>query len=229
MIFMSDIKTDIPTKSRKLQPYSIVLLLLISISGSLLAYSSINGNFEEVVPGKVYRSAQPTDDQLRQWAELYGIRTIINLRGDDEKEVENEEATANELGIEMISFHLSSRRLPAKFLLIKLIEAIESAEMPILLHCHSGIDRAGTASAIAAMVIGNIDYEEAKWQAYVAPGPWKRKKFDNRKYPEYYRHISDVLRLYEHYCSDSNLQTGNWQQFKQWILDTDELPETEPY
>ena len=226
---MSDIQTDKSTKSIKLRFYSIVLLLLISVSGSLLAYSSINGHFEDVVPRKVYRSAQPTDEQLRQWAKLYGIRTIINLRGDDEKEVEDEEATAKELGIEMISLHLSSRRLPAKFLLVKLIEAIESAEMPILLHCHSGIDRVGTASAIAAMAIGGIDYEKAKWQAYVAPGPWKRKKFDDRKYPDYYGHISDVLLLYERYCSDNNLQTGNWRQFKKWILDTDELPETEPY
>ena len=159
---MSDIQTDKPTKSVKLRLYSIVLLLLISVSGSLLAYSSINGNFEEVVPREVYRSAQPTDEQLRQWAKQYGIRTIINLRGDDEKEVEDEEATAKELGIEMISFHLSSRRLPAKYLLIELIESIETSKKPILLHCHSGIDRAGTASAIAAMVIGNIDYEEAK-------------------------------------------------------------------
>jgi len=226
---MSDIQTGKPTKSVKLRLYSIVLLLLISVSGSLLAYSSINGNFEEVVPQKVYRSGQPTDEQLRQWAEQYGIRTIINLRGDDDKEVEDEEETAKELGIEMISLHLSSRRLTAKYLLIELIEAIETSKTPMLLHCHSGIDRAGTASAIAAMAIGDIDYETAKWQAYVAPGPWKRKKFDNRKYPEYYGHISDVLRLYERYCSDNNLRTGNWQQFKQWILDTDELPETEPY
>ena len=69
---MSDIQTDKPTKSPKLQPYSIVLLLLISVSGLLLAYSSFNGNFEEVVPNKVYRSAQPTDEQIRQWIGQYG-------------------------------------------------------------------------------------------------------------------------------------------------------------
>jgi protein tyrosine phosphatase (PTP) superfamily phosphohydrolase (DUF442 family) len=226
---MNRIRTGILTKSIKLRLYSSVLLLFILVSGSLLAYSSFNGNFEEVIPQKVYRSAQPTDEQLRHWAEQYGIRTIINLRGDDEEEVEDEEATAKELGIEMISMNISSRRLTARFLLIELIEAIETAEMPILIHCHSGIDRTGTASAFAAMAIGDIDYEKAKWQAYVAPGPWKRKKFDNRKYPDYYCHISDVLRLYERYCSDNNLRTGNWGQLKQWILDTNELPETEPY
>jgi protein tyrosine phosphatase (PTP) superfamily phosphohydrolase (DUF442 family) len=205
-----------------------VLLLLISVSGSLLAYTLFNGNFEEVVPNKVYRSAQPTEEQLRKWTEQYGIKTIINLRGEDKKEIKDEQVTAKELGIEMISINISSRRLTAKFLLIELIEAIENSKKPVLLHCHSGIDRAGTASAFAAMAIGDIDYEKAKWQAYVAPGPWKRKKFDNRKYPDYYGHISDVLKLYEHYCSDNNLQTGDWRQFKQWILDTNELPEAEP-
>jgi len=226
---MSDIQTDKLTKPRKLKLYSIVLLFLISVSGSLLAYSSFNSNFEEVVPNKVYRSAQPTDEQLRQWAEQYGIRTIINLRGDDKKEVKNEELTAKELGIEMISMNISSRRLTAKYLLLELIEAIETSEKPLLLHCHSGIDRAGTASTFAAMAIGDIEYEKAKWQAYVAPGPWKRKKFHNRLYPDYYGHISDVLKLYEHYCSNNNLQTGKWRQFKQWILDTNELPEIEPH
>ena len=226
---MSDIQTGKPTKSERLRLYSIVLLLLISVCGSFLAYSLFNGNFREVAPQKVYRSAQPTDKQLRHWAKKYGIRTIINLRGNDKKEVKDEEATAKELGIKMISMNFSSRRLPARFLLVELIEAIETSETPMLLHCHSGIDRAGTASAFAAMAIGNIDYDKAKWQAYVPPGPWKRKKFNNRKYPEYYGHISDVLRLYERYCSDNNLQTGNWQQFRQWILDTDKLPETEPF
>lgn len=204
------------------------MLILILTFSSYLLISSLNGNFEEVVPQKVYRSGQPTPEQLKKWAEQYGIKTIINLRGDVEKEVKAEQTAAKELDLEMISMHLSSRRLTARYLLIDLIETIEKAETPILIHCRSGIDRAGTAAAIAAMVIGNIDYEKAKWQAYVAPGPWKRKKYDHRDYPQDYAHISDVFRLYERYCRDNNLDTNNWPQFKQWIRDTNALPEAEP-
>jgi hypothetical protein len=73
-----------------------------------------------------------------------------------------------------------------------------------------------------------MDYDKARWQAYVAPGPWKRKKYEFRDYPQDYSHISDVFRLYESYCKQNNLDTNNWQQFKQWVIDTNSLPEVEP-
>ena len=181
-----------------------------------------------VVPQKVYRSGQPTPGQLREWTKKYGIKTVINLRGDVEQAVRDEQAAADELGLKMITMTLSSRRLPAKYLLIELIGHIETAEPPVLLHCRSGIDRSGTAGALAAFAIGDIPYEKAKWQAYVAPGPWKRRKYEHRDYPDDYLHISDVFRLYEKYCKKNNLDTNNWQQFKQWVHDTNSLPEKEP-
>ena len=128
---------------------------------------------------------------------------------------------ADELGIKLVSIYLSGKRLATKSELSQLIDAIESTETPILLHCRSGIDRAGTASAMAAMAIGNIDYKKAKQQAYVAPGPWKRKDYSKRRadYIHNYAHISDIFKFYESYCEQKKLDTNNWQQFKCWAVE----------
>ena len=225
---MSGIRTGKPSKLGTHQRVLFVFLLLIVALGSYVAFSLARGNFREVVPRKVYRSGQPSPAQLQQWARRHGIKTVINLRGDEEQIIADERAMAKELGLNMISICLSARRLPARYLLVELIETLETVELPVLIHCRSGVDRAGTASALAAMAIGGVHYDKAKWQAYVAPGPWKRKKYVNRNYFQDYYHISDVFRLYESYCRDNGLQTNNWQQLKQWVADTEALPETEP-
>src|SRR5947207_6908268 len=38
-------------------------------------------NSHVVLPGKVYRSAQPDENFLRQMVRDHGLRTVINLRG----------------------------------------------------------------------------------------------------------------------------------------------------
>lgn len=49
-----------------------------------IAFSSKNpAQLSEVVPGKLYRSAQPTAHGLEEAMTNYGIRTVINLRGED--------------------------------------------------------------------------------------------------------------------------------------------------
>jgi len=225
---MNTVKTNKNPELKKPRGVFFVFLLVGVISGYYGLFFAARGNFREVVPQKVYRSGQPSPAQLREWVRRYGIKTVINLRGTDEKTVADEQLLAKELGLKIIPIYLSAHRLPARYLLIELIEAIEAAELPVLIHCRAGIDRAGTASALAAMAIGQVDYDQAKWQAYVAPGPWKRKRFKNRKYFQDYAHISDIFRLYESYCRDNNLDTNNWQQLKQWIMNTKSLPEVEP-
>jgi protein tyrosine phosphatase (PTP) superfamily phosphohydrolase (DUF442 family) len=215
-------------KIKRLPLWIFILFLIAAVSGYCIVLFGVMRNFQEVVPGKVYRSGQPSPVQLRNWVERYKIKTILNLRGREQEDIEAEEAVARELDLKMISMCISSRRLPARYIVLNLIKHIESVELPVLIHCYSGIDRAGTASALAAMAIGKVDYEEAKWNAYVAPGPWKRKKYENRRYFKYYSHISDIFKLYESYCKRNNLDTNDWQQLKQWVANTKSLPEVEP-
>src|SRR5262245_46726283 len=40
----------------------------------------VGPNFHTVLPGRVYRTAQPSPDRLERLVRGYGIRTVINLR-----------------------------------------------------------------------------------------------------------------------------------------------------
>ncbi len=216
------------SKLKRLPWWMLIIFLIATACGYYIVFFKVMGNFREVVPQKVYRSGQPAPAQLRNWVKRYKIKTILNLRGHKQKDIEIEEAVASELGLKMISMDVSSYRLPAKYILLRLIQAVETMELPVLIHCRSGIDRAGMVSVLAAMARGNLDYDEAKWQAYIAPGPWKRKKFKNRGYFKDYSHISDVFKLYDDYCENNGLDTNDWQQFKQWVVNAESLPEIEP-
>ncbi len=198
--------------SRKVLP---ALLAVAIPSGFYLYFFIINANFREVVPQKVYRSAQPSPAHLRKWASRYGIKTVINLRGNVRKITAQEQAAADKLGIKMITIRFKSSSLPTKDSLARLIQAIETAEQPILLHCRDGTDRSGAASTLAAMAIGKESYDTAKWQAYVPPGPWKRNRNDE------YVHISDMFKLYEKHRQSNKPDANDWLDFKQWTTITD--------
>lgn len=205
---------------------TIVLFLILFGTGYFYFHFIVNANLREVVPGKVYRSAQPSETQLRKWVNKYGIRTVINLRVKKKKDIEKEKLTAEKLGIKFMGINLSGKRLVSSPELMEIVKALKMAQTPVLLHCKSGIDRAGFASALAAMAIGHEDFDIAKKQAYVPPGPWKRKNFSNVRadYIHDYAHISDTLKLYEDYCMQKNVNKNDWEQFVQWAI---ELPPIE--
>lgn len=214
---MNIIKSIRSSRLKRLRIILLVFLVIVIPLGYYLTFFVFKGNFREVVPQKVYRSAQPSPEQLKKWVRQYGIRTVINLRGDAGKIAEDERTVVSQLGVKMISIPLTASSLPTGSSLAKLIQTIETAEQPMLIHCRGGVDRTGMASTLAAIAIGKADYDTAKWQAYVPPGLWKRKRKSN------YVHISDMLKFYESYCQRNGLNTNDWRQFKQWAIDTRSL------
>ncbi len=203
----------------------ILPLLIIGGTGYCYYFFIANANFKNVIPGKVYRSAQPSDTQTRKFIKKYEIKTVINLRAKKIKDFEKEKLATEQSGAQFIGLNLSGNRIISPSELLKLIEVLETSQTPVLIHCKSGVDRGGFVSAIAAMVIGREDYDNAKKQAYVPPGPRKRKDFSKRRgYVYNYAHISDTLKLYEDYCEQNNLGTNGWEQFAKWAR---ELPPAE--
>ena len=199
--------------------------LIICIGGYCYFIFVANANCKNVIPGKVYRSAQPDDNQLRKFINKYKIKTVINLRAKKLEDFEWEKLTTEQLGAQFIGFGLSGSRLIKQEELSELIDVLENAQAPVLIHCKSGVDRGGFISALAAMAIGNENYKDAKKQAYVPPGPRKRKDYSkSRAYLYNYAHISDTFKLYEDYCEKNNLNTDGWDQFTQWA---NELPPIE--
>ena len=61
-------------------------LTLAGLAGLFGAYDGLlifSGNFHEVVPGQFYRSAQLSGERLGAEIDRYGIKTVINLRGEN--------------------------------------------------------------------------------------------------------------------------------------------------
>ena len=169
--------------------------------------------FRTIVEGKVYASKQPTPDNLAKWTKKYEFKTIFNLRGYSPDDTPAEVAFAEENNIHLVTMSWSAHNTPRHPFLKRYIEELETCPTPILIHCKSGIDRSGTAAAMAAMEIGGEDYFKAKRHSFVPPGPWKRKKRKD------YVHVSDVFTEFEKYCTQNNL-TPNWELMKEWAFNT---------
>ncbi len=128
-----------------------------------LVYIFAWGNLREVVPGRLYRAAQPSAKRIQHYLAKHGIKTILNLKGccDPLGWYQEEAASAQKEGISLEEFSFSAGRLPAPATLLRLIEALEQAEEPILVHCHQGIDRTGMAVALWLLLRTQTSPEEA--------------------------------------------------------------------
>jgi protein tyrosine/serine phosphatase len=138
------------------------LRFVLSI-GAIALLSACHPNFHEVDPGKFYRSAQLSGEELDLAIRTYGIRTVINLRGENpgEKWYDDEVQVTNKDGVKLVSIGMSAKRLPNRKDLIALVEQFETAERPLLVHCQAGADRTGEASAIYEMDYMGKSREEA--------------------------------------------------------------------
>jgi protein tyrosine/serine phosphatase len=119
-------------------------------------------NFYEVLPN-VYRCSQPSPSQIKRYQRDYGIKTIINLRGenDDTSFWLFEKETCDQLGITMIDHRLFSRDLPSKEALHSTQDLLANVQYPILFHCKSGADRAGLMATLCRIFITGHPVSEA--------------------------------------------------------------------
>lgn len=185
-------------------------LLIALIPAGYVGYVfGVRGNFRTVVPGEVYTSAQLRTDQLRRILKDYDIHTVLNLRGNTGEAVDRGSLQDLQSTAELQSLALSARTEPDALELLGLIDAIESADRPLLIHCHHGMDRSGLAAAVAAMAVGGVSYDEARRLSDVPRLPWKHGL----------PHISDVLDRYEAWCATEGLSTAGWTQFRRWAED----------
>ena len=118
-------------------------------------------NMHQIAP-KVWRSNHPTPSRFDKLA-AQGIRTIVSLRGSTTAPwalLEQEACTRAGITLETVA--LQSRAAPQKEELQRLILLFRNVEKPMLIHCKSGADRAGLASAIYLIVIKGLPITEAR-------------------------------------------------------------------
>lgn len=102
------------------------------------------------VRADVFRSPQPSDDQLFAAIGDFGIKTVVCLRGSSPASGASARAAALP-GITFWPVPMSATRLPAPATLLELWRVAERAERPLLLHCRAGVDRTGLACAILVL------------------------------------------------------------------------------
>lgn len=121
------------------------------------------GNFDVVLPDRILRCAQQSPEGLRSVAEAHGIRTVVNLRGAchgmpwylDQNRV------VQELGLSQEDVFLSAGRLPPAQEIRRLVEILDRAETPVLLHCQHGADRTGLAARLVLLLLTDTSLEES--------------------------------------------------------------------
>lgn len=132
----------------------------------------LTGNFHAVLPGELYRSAQPAPDDLRRWTADYGIRSVLNLRGthEDTQWYRQESAVTGELGVVLADFPLSAREDPGRERTAELVALMRRLPKPLLIHCQGGADRTGLASALYMAAIARLGEDASESQLSYAYG-----------------------------------------------------------
>src|SRR5262245_25326937 len=143
------------------------VVLGVLLAGVAQVYDvTLGGNVREVIPGRLYRCAQPSADGLEALVRRHGIRTVVNLRGDNVGEpwYERERQTARRLGVAFVDVGLWAYHPPLADQLCLLVDTLRGAEYPVLVHCNSGGDRAGLASALGVLLQTAADVPAARGQ-----------------------------------------------------------------
>lgn len=129
----------------------------------------LNGNFQTVDPGRLYRSGQLHADAFARRMDEFGIRTVITLRTADlnAQWYHAEAAVCDARGADFHALGWSKEQLPEPASLLRYLDLLEAAPGPVLVHCQGGVHRAAVASAVYVLAHGGT-IEEA--HAQIGPG-----------------------------------------------------------
>lgn len=160
--------------------FLVPALLLAAAAVLLLAPGPVHRfffdeNLIEVVPGGIYRSAQPSGPEMDELIERLGLRSVLNLRGErgGSAWLAEERAVTAARGVEHHTVRLGAKRMPPAPRLREIVEILDTAPRPLLFHCEGGVERSGLVGAVAVLLDGG-DLAGARDQFAYAKGfvPW---------------------------------------------------------
>jgi len=105
-------------------------------------------NFGCVNPS-YFRGAKPNADNYGELVAL-GIKTLVDLRGDDGDPAEKEEAAR--VGLGYVRIPMTTREAPSQETLAEFLRVVTDPErMPVYVHCVGGRHRTGVMTAVYRM------------------------------------------------------------------------------
>ncbi len=148
----------------------IICLILLSFSGcAYLGY--FRDPFVDIpnfyqVDERLYRGGQPKPEGFKKLQAL-GIKTVISLRGEDEKTY-NEKETLKTLGINFYNLPMSVYTRPRDEHILSFLESVlNKNNQPVFLHCESGRDRTGAIVAVYRVVVSGLTIKQAYKEAKI--------------------------------------------------------------
>ena len=121
-------------------------------------------NFGTVERDRIYRSGQMPRQTLERTIREHHIKTVLNLRGSNRAKgwYRDEVSATNQEGAIQTDIAMSSCVWMSRAQLGALVESLDTAEYPILIHCAWGSERTGLVSAFAELLRPGSTLEEAR-------------------------------------------------------------------
>lgn len=136
----------------------------------------------------IYRGGQPEGDDYRQLAAL-GVKTILDLRGDVERDSKFESERA---GLRYINLPMKSKEYPQSDTATRFLEIVNNqANWPVYVHCAGGRHRTGSMIAVYRMVMDHWTVDQAynEMKRYDFYTSWGHSCYKDYVY-DYYRDLS---------------------------------------
>jgi protein tyrosine/serine phosphatase len=147
--------------------YGTIALIVVALLLVVYVFYTVeNNNFHIVASGRAYRAAQMTGSKLARCIQEYGIKSILNLRGENHSTswYQSEVAVAGRMKVIHYDEHLASGDELTVKQMTDLIVLLRRAPKPILIHCEAGADRTGLVSALYCFALEGQCAEESAQQ-----------------------------------------------------------------
>lgn len=175
---------------------------------AVAAWVVLDDRVSEVIPGEIVRSARLEPDELRSAIEHFDIHTVVSLAasGPEDDWVESERQICASIGVAHATLPFSAGDWPSRVQVGRLVELLDRAQRPLLLHCLRGIDRVGWASTVSLLLV------DAPLDRALREMSRRRGHFcDPRSCP-----LHRFFDGYREYLAAAN-QRGNGELFRAWV------------
>jgi protein tyrosine phosphatase (PTP) superfamily phosphohydrolase (DUF442 family) len=155
-----------PPRRKRLVRWMARCAAAVILAGVLyIAWDQATFNFGEIQHGRIYRSGQMTASALGRTIHGYKVKTVLNLRGSNKDPWYSAERQATlDAGATQVDIAMSSCIWMSRAQLRTIIQTLDTAEYPLLIHCQWGAERTGLVSAFAELLRPGTTLEQARAQ-----------------------------------------------------------------